>query len=177
VFEPGSLRVSARSASLGGPAAGPILTATSARPVVTIALNTSQQSEVRTGDKVSVTMPDDRTTPGVISSVGKVATGRGSSATIAVDVRLRRPRAAGGLDQAPVTVNITTGSAKNVLVVPVDALLAQAGGRYAVEVVVAASGIHHLVPVSLGMFDNAAGLVQVSGPRLAVGQRVVVPSL
>ena len=43
--------------------------------------------------------------------------------------------------------------------------------------VVGASGTHHLVPVSVGMFDNAAGLVQVSGPGLAVGQHVVVPSL
>ena len=127
-------------------------------------------------------MPDGTPTPGVISSVGKVASGTGSSATITVDVRLLHPNAAGGLDQAPVTVNITTGSVKNALVVPVDALLAQAkgdgeaGGGYAVEVV-RANGAHHLVPVSVGMFDNAAGLVQVSGPGLAVGQHVVVPSL
>jgi hypothetical protein len=31
--------------------------------------------------------------------------------------------------------------------------------------------------VSVGMIDNAAGLVQVTGSRLAVGQRVVVPAL
>ena len=132
---------------------------------------------MKTGDKVSVTMPDGTPTPGVISSVGKVASGTGSSATITVDVRLLHPKAAGGLDQAPVTVEITTGSVKNALVVPVDALLARSpGGGYAVEVV-GASGTHHLVPVSVGMFDNAAGLVQVSGPGLAVGQHVVVPSL
>jgi hypothetical protein len=176
VFEPGPLRVSAVSASLGGPAAGPVLAATSARPVVTIPLNAAQESEVRTGDQVSVTLPDGASTPGVISSVGQVASGTGSSATITVDVRLRHPRAAGDLDQAPVTVEITTGRVRNVLVVPVDALLAQGGGRYSAEVV-AASGRHHLVPVSVGMFDDAAGLVQVSGPGLAVGQRVVVPSL
>jgi len=176
VFEPGPLRVSALSASLGGPAAGPVFTATSARPVVTIALNAAQEPAVRTGDRVSVILPDGASTPGVIASVGKVASGTGSSATITVAVRLRHPRAAGDLDQAPVTVEITTGSAKNVLVVPVDALLAQGGGRYSVEVVTA-SGRHRLVPVSAGMFDDAAGLVQVSGPGLAVGQRVVVPSL
>jgi multidrug efflux pump subunit AcrA (membrane-fusion protein) len=120
-------------------------------------------------------MPDGTPTPGVISSVGNIASGTGSSATITVDVRLLHPNAAGGLDQAPVTVEITTGSVKNALVVPVDALLARPGG-YAVEVV-GASGTHHLVPVRVGMFDNAAGLVQVSGPGLAVGQHVVVPSL
>ena len=180
VFEPGALRVAAVSASLGSPAAGRIFTVTSARPVVTISLDASEQSQVKTGDKVSVTMPDGTSTPGAISSVGKVASGTGSSATITVDVRLLHPKAAGGLDQAPVTVEITTGSVKNVLVVPVDALLARAKGDgqagYAVEVA-AASGTHHLVPVSVGMFDNAAGLVQVSGPGLAVGQRVVVPSV
>jgi hypothetical protein len=182
VFEPGALRVSTVSASLGSPASGQIFTATSARPVVTISLDAAEQPEVKTGDKVSVTMPDGTPAPGVITSVGKVASGTGSSATITVDVRLLHPKAAGGLDQAPVTVNITTGSVKNVLVVPVDALLAQAkgdgeaAGGYAVEVV-GATGTHHLVPVSLGMFDNAAGLVQVSGPGLAVGEHVVVPSL
>ena len=137
---------------------------------------------MKTGDKVSVTMPDGTPVPGVISSVGKVASGAGSSATITVDVRLLHPKAAGGLDQAPVTVDITTGSVKNALVVPVDALLAQAKGDREAGGATrwrwwAASGTHHLVPVSVGMFDNAAGLVQVSGPRLAVGQRVVVPSL
>jgi hypothetical protein len=182
VFEPGALRVSAVRASLGAPASGQIFTATSARPVVTVSLSTSEQPEVKTGDKVTVTMPDGMLVPGAISSVGKVASGTGSSATITVDVRLLHPKAAGGLDQAPVTVSITTGSVKGALVVPVDALLAQAkgdteaGGGYAVEVV-ADSGAHHLVPVHVGMFDNAAGLVQVSGPGLAVGQHVAVPSL
>jgi hypothetical protein len=33
------------------------------------------------------------------------------------------------------------------------------------------------VPVTLGLFDDAAGLVQVSGSGLAAGQRVVVPAL
>jgi hypothetical protein len=40
-----------------------------------------------------------------------------------------------------------------------------------------ADRIHRLVPVSLGLFDDADGLVQVTGSGLAVGQRVVVPAL
>lgn len=72
------------------------------------------------------------------------------------------------------TVVVTTGSVRNVLVVPVDALLARASGGYAVEVT--GPGGHHLVPVSVGMFDDAAGKVQVSG-TLTPGQRVVVPAL
>jgi hypothetical protein len=62
------------------------------------------------------------------------------------------------------------------LVVPVAALLAQSPGGYAVEVVEAA-GSRQLVAVSLGLFDDSDGLVQVTGSRLAVGQRVVVPKL
>jgi multidrug efflux pump subunit AcrA (membrane-fusion protein) len=75
-----------------------------------------------------------------------------------------------------VNVTITTGSVNNALVVPVDALLAQAGGGYAVEVV-GADRIHYLVPVTLGLFDDADGLVQVTGTTLAVGDRIVVPAL
>jgi hypothetical protein len=47
----------------------------------------------------------------------------------------RNPSAAGSLDQAPVTVYITTGNVSNVFVVQVGALLAQPSGGYAVEVV------------------------------------------
>ena len=60
------------------------------------------------------------------------------------------------------------------LVVPVDALLALASGGYAVEEI-GAGGAHHLVAVTTGLFDDADGLVQVSGSGLAAGQRVVVP--
>jgi hypothetical protein len=176
VFEPSALRVSTVSAQLGGAASGGIFTATSDRPLVKISLGASQQSEVKAGDAVTVTMPDGQSAPGVISSVGKVATGSGNSATIPVDVRLDHPGAAGGLDQAPVTVTITVGSVKNALVVPVTALLARSAGGYAVEVV-GANGTHHLVPVTPGVFDNAAGLVQVTGSELAAGQRVVVPGI
>ena len=74
VFEPQALRVSQVTGSLGGPASGPVLAATSDRHVVTIPLDASQQSEVKAGDTVSITLPDGTTTPGVISSVGTVAT-------------------------------------------------------------------------------------------------------
>jgi hypothetical protein len=174
VFEPAALRVSDVTGSLGGPASGPILAATSDRHVVTIALDAAQQSQVRAGDAVTVTLPDGSTTPGVITSVGKVASGSGSSATIPVTVSLTHPAAGGGLDAAPVTVEITTGSVSDVLAVPVGALLAQSSGGYAVEVI-GARGTRHLVPVTVGIFDDSAGLVQVTG-ALTPGQRVVVPA-
>jgi multidrug efflux pump subunit AcrA (membrane-fusion protein) len=76
------------------------------------------------------------------------------------------------LDQAPVTVNITTASMKNVLVVPVAALLAEAPGGYDVEVA-GPGNARRYVPVTTGIFDDNSGLVQVTG-ALAPGQRVVV---
>ncbi|MGO8982272.1 MAG: peptidoglycan-binding protein [Streptosporangiaceae bacterium] len=175
VFEPAALRVATVSASLGSPAGGPVFTATTTTPVVTVGLSADQQTEVKAGDQVTITLPDGSTTPGRVTSVGSVASGSGSSATVPVLVALSDPRAAGGLDQAPVEVAITTGSVSNALVVPVDALLARPSGGYAVEVT--GSGGHHLVPVTPGLFDDAAGLVQVTGPGLAAGQRVVVPAI
>ena len=186
LFEPSAVRVTASSATLGAPAqAGqPVLSATSTTRQVSIALDASEQSEVAVGDKVIVTLPNNQTTPGVISSVGTVATTppsgststSSSSPTITVLVDPSDPTATGSWDQAPVDVTITTSTVSNALVVPVDALLAQAGGGYAVEVV-GADGIHHLVAVTLGLFDDADGLVQVGGSGLAAGQQIVVPNL
>jgi peptidoglycan hydrolase-like protein with peptidoglycan-binding domain len=153
-----------------------LMTATSATPVATISLDPSQEGELKLGDHVGVTLPDGTTTPGVISAIGKVATTNASGVTsVPVTVSLTHPRAAHGLSQAPVTVKVTTGKVNNVLVVPVDALQARSGGGYAVEVV--GPHGHHLVRVTVGIFDTAAGLVQVSGSGLAAGQRVVVPAL
>jgi hypothetical protein len=178
VFEPRALRVSQVTGSLGGPADGPVLAATSDEHVVTVPLDVSEQGEVKAGDRVTVTLPDGRTTPGAVSSVGTTATMSGSGGsqvtTIPVQVTLTDPRAAGTLDQAPVTVNITTGSARGALVVPVTALVAQSAGRYAVEVD-GRGNTRRWVPVTPGIFDDASGLVQVTG-ALTPGQRVVVAS-
>jgi multidrug efflux pump subunit AcrA (membrane-fusion protein) len=204
VFEPGPIRVTSVTASVGqstggggggagsgsggsggsGGGGGSVLTATATTRQVSIALDASEQSEVAVGDKVTITLPNNETTPGVISSVGTVATTPSSSSgtsgssspTITVQVNPTDPGATGTWDQASVNVTITTGTVANALVVPVAALRAQSGGGYAVEVV-GPDGIRHLVPVTLGLFDDANGLVQVTGTSLAAGQQVVVPKL
>ena len=172
VFEPAALRVSQLTGRLGGRAVGPVLDATSDRHVVTISLNTSQETEVAAGDAVTVTLPDNTSTPGTISSVGRVASGTAGNVTIPVTVTLRHPSAAGTLDQAPVTVSITTATVRNALVVPVTALLARSASEYVVEVA-GQDGARRYVRVTPGIIDDANGLVQVTG-ALAVGQRVVV---
>jgi len=191
VFVPTAARVTSLTAILGGPAQSgtPVLDATSTSPQVSIDLDATQESEVKVGDKVTITLPNNQTTPGMIASVGTVATTPSSSSssdssasssasttpTITVLVTPTDPAATGSWDQASVNVTITTGSVANALVVPVDALLALSGGGYAVEVVNTA-GVHSLVPVTLGLFDDADGLVQVTSSKLADGQRVVVPA-
>jgi peptidoglycan hydrolase-like protein with peptidoglycan-binding domain len=177
VFRPGAVRVKSVAARVGQPVqAGVLLTVSSTRHVVSIALDAAQQSEVKAGDTVTITLPDRTTASGVVSRVGSVASsaGKDASPTVEVDVRLLHERAAGRLDGAPVQVAITTRTAENALAVPVASLLARAGGSYALEVV-DPSGVHHLVPVTLGLFDDAEGLVQVSGSGLRPGQRIVVP--
>jgi peptidoglycan hydrolase-like protein with peptidoglycan-binding domain len=203
VFEPTAVRVTSVSAVPGGSArpGQAVMQGTSTARQVQVALDASQQTEVAVGDKVSITLPNNHTTPGGVSSVGAVATcpsssGSGGSSsssaapgtdtcssgssgsatpTITVDITPSHPAATGKWDQAPVKVGITTATVRGALVVPVTALLAQSDGGYAVEVV--GAGVrNHLVPVSLGLFDDADGLVQVTGSGLAPGQEVVVPA-
>jgi hypothetical protein len=203
VFEPTAVRVTSVSTQLGGRTqpGETVMQATSTARQVQIALAASQQAEVAVDNKVTITLPNNRTTPGVVSSVATVATcpsgsgsggsgsgsagpgtdtcssnGSGSSTpTITVDITFSDPAATVTWDRAPVVVGITTASVPNALVVPVTALLARSGGGYAVEVV-GAGPTSHLVPVSLGLFDDADGLVQVTGSGLAADQEVVVPS-
>lgn len=182
VFLPGPVRVTTLSATLGAQAGGPIVKGTSTVRQVTVNLDASRQSEVKAGDQVTITLPNNQTTPGQVTSVGKVATtpsgsgpGESGTPTVRVEITPTDANATGTLDQASVQVAITTNTVQDVLVVPVDALLALSSGAYAVEVV-GAGGAHHLVPVSLGLFDDADELVQVSGSGLAAGQHVVVPA-
>ncbi|MGO9887642.1 MAG: hypothetical protein ACLP0L_07000 [Solirubrobacteraceae bacterium] len=202
VFEPTAVRVIGASAELAGRAqpGEAVLQGTSTTRQVQLAVDASQQTGLAVGDKVTITLPNNRTTPGVVSSVGAVAScpsssGSGgsdsssaapgtdacssgnsgsSTPTITVDVTPSDPAATGTWDQAPVQVGITTASIPNALVVPVTALLAQSDGGYAVEVGDGATS--HLVGVSLGLFDDADGLVAVTGSGLAAGEKVVVPA-
>ena len=184
VFESGPVRVTSVTPTVGAAVMpGPVLAITSTARQVTLALDASEQSSVKVGDTVAITLPDNQTTPGRITYVSSVATspsssGKGggeeeSAPTVEVHATPTDPAATGHLDQAPVNVEITTESVQNVLAVPVDALLALAGGGYAVEV--ADGRVHRLVAVTVGLFDDAEGLVQVSGQGLYAGQRVVVP--
>jgi peptidoglycan hydrolase-like protein with peptidoglycan-binding domain len=201
-YAPGPLRVTSVSAGLGAPVqpGATVLTATSPRPVVEVALPVSQEYLVHRGEPVTVTMPDGATTGGRVAAISTVATGAASGAspgppgapgaspgpggpggtagggaagaTVNVVVVLTHPAVAGHLDQAPVTVSIVSHSVHGVLAVPVSALVALAGGGYAVEV--DRGGSLHLVAVNAGLFGQT--LVQVTGSGLRPGTRVEVPA-
>jgi hypothetical protein len=194
-YAPGPLRITGVTPVPGSPPqpGTAIATATSPVPVVIAAVPVGQEYLVKAGDAVTVTLPDGvSTTPGVVASVASVASAGSGNAgsppdgstatqgpgggsgpdTVQMTVRLTQPAAAGHLDQAPVSVNIVSAQARDVLAVPVSALVALAGGGYAVDVV--QGGAAHLVAVQTGLF--AQTLVQVSGPGLSAGLRVQVPS-
>lgn len=184
---PGPLRVGKVVAMLGtsGTPGMPVIEATSSGRQITVALNASQQAQVEVGDIVLVTLPNLTTTPGKVSRVGAVVSSAGeddqspgtpgaASLTVPIYITLDKPEDAGTLDEAPVQVQITTDGVDQALIVPVTALAGKAGGGYVVERV-DEQGVRTTVPVTLGLFDNANGLVQVTG-ELAAGDRVVVPS-
>jgi peptidoglycan hydrolase-like protein with peptidoglycan-binding domain len=199
VVLPGPLRISSVSATLGTPATPgtPIAGASSTARRVEVDLEPSQAGSVKVGDRVSITLPNNRTTPGVVGRIGTLVVDDGSDsgsdsdsgsgsasgsgggsgsapATIPVFIRLRHLGDVRRIQEAPVQVAIITGRVRLALSVPVTALLARTGG-YAVETV-GAGGERQLVPVDLGAFDQANGLVQVKGPGLSAGQHVVVPA-
>lgn len=181
-FLPGPLRMTTAVTPLGSPAAtgSTVLTGTSDVPSVSVSLSPGGPA-VRRGDAVAVTMPDGTTqVRGTVVSVGRVAitpsqpaasSGGTAAPAIPVTISIGRRPVAGGLDQAPVQVAITQQRDRGVLAVPVTALLARPGGGYAVRPV---AGARPLIPVTTGLFDDATGLVQVSGPGLTAGLRVEV---
>ncbi len=187
IFLPGPARIAGWHATPGSfaQAGQPVMDVTGATRLVTVALNPAMAYEVRTGDRVFVSLPDGHShVPGTVSEVGKVATtattsdqGQGltaaAQAQVNVTITFDDASQVPDLDQAPVSVEIMTQSVKDVLVVPVNALLALAGGGYGLEII-EPSGQHRLVPVHIGIFDNSR--VEVSGSGLGAGMAVVVPA-
>jgi peptidoglycan hydrolase-like protein with peptidoglycan-binding domain len=180
VFLPESVRIATLTGQLGGtsPPGAQVAQATSETLEVQVALDPSQQGEVKTGDRVQITLPDNTSVAGKVDRLGRVAqTGQdpNAGATIPAYISLDHPQQARSLDQAPVQVEITTTGVANALSVPVTAIVGRSGGGFGVEVV-GAGGRRKLVAVKLGLFDAAGGRVQVVEGDLREGDQVVVPS-
>jgi hypothetical protein len=152
---------------------------------------TADMPEVSIGESVSIVLPSQTTTPGLIAGIGPLpaaaglaagspaggstsggaGTGAAQGATSFLFITPVTPAATGTGDSTAVQVSLAVQVAHGVLAAPVSALLALAGGGYGVEVVLP-SGTHRLVGVRTGLF--AGGLVQVSGSGITAGTRVVV---
>jgi peptidoglycan hydrolase-like protein with peptidoglycan-binding domain len=201
-FLPGPVRVTAQRAIPGTPMqpGTAVLDLTSTALVVNVPLDPSLRQFVHVGDRVQIQLPEGQTTPGTVSEIGADTTGAaggqstpagtsadssaqaagGSSpqtsaaapATVPVTVSLDRPRDARGLDQVPVQVAITDTVHRNVLAVPIGALLALANGGYAVAV--DQGGTRTLIAVTPGVFDGDR--VEVASAQLQPGMRVEVAS-
>jgi hypothetical protein len=187
---PGSSGSGSPSSTGGGGSASAILHTTSTRLIVTVELDASKQSEAKVGEPVTVELPGGNAVNGKITAVSPVAqsssgngngnggngnggngNGNGSNnssgSVIPVTIALSGQHLGAGLDQASVSVSFAQAKASNVLSVPVTALLATAGGGYAVQ---AAAAPHALIRVTTGLF--AAGYVQISGPGIYQGLEV-----
>jgi peptidoglycan hydrolase-like protein with peptidoglycan-binding domain len=179
VFLPAAVRIGQALAEIGasvGPGE-PMLAATTTARVVRVALTAGRQTSVHPGDPVRITVPGlPEPIAGSIREIGTVATAPSEGAgpaTVPMVITVTLPSGAPALDQAPVQVAITGAQRHNVLLVPVTALLAGASGGYQVAVVDSAG--RHLVTVQPGLFDEAAGTVEVTGDALTDGTRVEVP--
>lgn len=179
----------------------PLLGLSSTDLAVSVPLDPSLRQLVHVGDRVQIQLPEGQSTPGRVCQIGADAiagggqatsagsaspsaagaqgssgsptqSGDGPSVTVPLMIALGRPGDARGLDQVPVEVAITDTVHRDALAVPIAALLALAGGGYAVAV--DEGGSRTLIPVTPGIFDR--NLVEVSSSRLQPGMRVEVPS-
>lgn len=170
IFAPNDVRIQGVKAKSGSAASGEIISVTGVNKEVGVKLDTSARSLAKKGAKVSVSLPGGINEPGTISSVGAPVEEEGGGAKIPVTVVLDKPEAAAALQDMPVGVEFKQTKAKDVIQVPVSALLAQPGGGFAVEV--SEGETITLVPLKTGVFAN--GLVEVLESDLKAGDTVVV---
>ena len=184
VFWPGPLRITSVHAFVGAPvmAGQPILDVTGTSQEVTVLLDSALLPLIKVGDAVTVTLPNGTSTvQASVADVGSVAVpvsspddrvGGDARSAVPLTIHLADPTSIPNLDGGPVNVSITVQTARNVLAVPVSALLALADGRYGIEV------LEHqgtrVIPVETGIFD--ATRVEIRGTAVAEGMLVVVPN-
>jgi hypothetical protein len=174
LYVPGPIRVGEILTDVGatvGPGA-PIAATSSSGQEVLVLLEADRQDLLAVGDSVVVELPDGSQVGAKVGEMGRVVISAGpeGSGVFEVFIDLDDPSLAGGLDQAPVEVDVVSGQAVGVLAVPVNALIALAEGGYALEIE-SGSG-SRLVGVDIG--DFADGLVEVTG-EIAEGDVVLVP--
>jgi hypothetical protein len=166
-----AVRVADVLAQPGDEASGDLMTVTATTKSVTVPVESLDIRSIRSGGRVTVVLPDRSTAAGRVAAISTTVqadqddTSDARPTKINVTVSLDDPQAVKGIDSAPVQARFQGESKKDVLAVPVGALLALREGGYAVRL---AGG--RLVPVDTGMF--AKGLVEISGRGVSEGMKV-----
>jgi hypothetical protein len=150
-----------------------LMTTTSTRRIVTVDLDTTKGSVAVKGARVTIELPSGDTVSGRIARVGKSAQSAASadgqgSAPPTIKLTIKLTQRASAIDQAPVSVRLERSRRRDVLAIPVTALLARTGGRFAVEV--AEGSERRVVPVTTGLYTS--GFVEIEGAGLRAGMRV-----
>jgi hypothetical protein len=170
ITEQRAIRVTELQAQVGAQATGALMMVAPTAKTVTVPVDSTNVSSIAGSGPVIITLPDGSTTRGTITSISDtVQSGNQTSDGLpqqTITVSPGDSAAVAGIDAASVQVTFTGQTRDGVLAVPVVALLALSGGGYAVQL---PGG--HLIPVQTGIF--AQGMVQVSGPGLVAGLRVV----
>ncbi|OWV08935.1 hypothetical protein B5D80_10950 [Micromonospora wenchangensis] len=169
---PGAVRVDAVTALRGDPAETPLLTVTPTAKVITVQADVAEAGTIQRGDRVTVTLPGDKTVDGTVSAVATAVTqdDPGPTATPKRAVTVTVDDDLSGIDAADVQVDLAGETREGVLAVPVGALVALSEGGYALQL---ADG-GRFVAVTTGMF--AKGMVEVSGDGITEDLAVVTAS-
>jgi peptidoglycan hydrolase-like protein with peptidoglycan-binding domain len=179
VFRPEDVRIAQVKAKVGErvAAGAPVVAVTGLTKQVSVRLRLADQQLAKVHATVRIQLPGATTTTGTVWSVGVAEqqdpSDPKSPVVIPVGIALDDPAAAASFQQASVVVDFPTQTRRNVLSVPLIALLAMPGTGFGVELL-RQDGTTEQVPVTPGLF--AGDRVEVSGDRLAAGQRVVIPA-
>jgi hypothetical protein len=172
VVAPGARRVAELTGAPGAAASRGLLTWTGTTRVVRVDLDTDYADLAKPGATATVELPDGTGVAARITDIGTpTSKKKGDGATLPVELTVTEQKKLGRYQVAKVDVDLAGETHRDVLAVPVNALVARPGGGYAVTAVTAA-GTHYL-PVKTGMF--AGGYVEVSGAGVVAGLTVGVP--
>ncbi|MEU7637068.1 peptidoglycan-binding protein [Streptomyces sp. NPDC039016] len=180
VFQPRAVRVVAADAVLADQV-GPektVLTVASTTPVVRARLDQNDAALTSRGTKVEVTLPSGKTVGGKVAGTVRPEAPEGSAGPsqegITVEVTLDGPRStlAAEDSKATTSVKFVSESRRNVLAVPVEAVVALRGenGGYGLQIVQGRTT--RMVRVTTGM--TADGRIEVSGGGISAGMKVGV---
>ncbi|MFH8369336.1 peptidoglycan-binding protein [Streptomyces sp. NPDC018031] len=194
VYAPGPIRIAGSTVRVGAPVGGEPLSYTSTSRMVTVRAPAGDTAWAERGTRVTVELPDGRSVRGEVSGVGTDAVApeggdpggadggaADADATVQVVVTFDDQEALGRLHSGPATVRYVGRERKDVLTVPVAALVALAEGGHGLELADGtggegagkAGGSGRFVPVRTGLF--ADGKVEVSGTAVREGMKVRIP--